>query len=184
MDIFGAFVIGGVFMSSYFNLSHTITNHNWETTLDLIAQENCVSTGGILEHDIYKIGLNDTISSPCITYADSVKITFRTDINSDGKMDSLSYYTGATSVLSSTPNPRDKPLYRYSSVTNKTTMMNVGCTNFKLTYYDTTGTLTTDRKKIQAVLVVLDVESLNANSNGGYAGVHWEQYIVPKHLHY
>src|SRR5713101_5452537 len=141
IDIFGAFVLGGVFLTSFFNLNHSISNYNWETTLDLSTQETCVSVGEIIENDIYKIGLNDTMKTPSITYADSSKITFRSDVNYDGKMDSVTYYTGLASALTSTTNPRDKIIYRV--VTNKTTAMNVGCTNLKFTYYDSSGTVTT-----------------------------------------
>lgn len=182
IDIMGAFVIGGVFMTSFFNLNYTISNFNWETTLEVINQERCVAVGQIIENDMYKIGLNDTASTPCITYADSVKISFRTDLDYNGTMDSVTYYTGLASALKSTANPRDMLLYRV--VNNKTTSMNIGCTNFKLTYYDSAGTKTVVRKNIQAVQVVLDVESMDANSKGVYAGVHWEQFIVPKRLHY
>jgi len=186
IDVFGAFVLGGIFLASLFNLNMTISNSNWETTLDLTTQQNCVTTSQIVENDFYKIGWGDTsltnsTVSP-ITYADTSKITFRCDIDNDGKIDSITYYAGSTAALSSTTNPRDRLLYRI--VNNKVTPMNVGCTNFKLTYYDSAGATTNILKKIKALRVVLDFESKDPNQDRVYAGLHWEQYIVPKTLHY
>jgi len=181
IDIMGALVIGGIFMTSFLNINHTMTSTNWETTLDLITQENSVAVGQIIENDIYRIGLNDT-SSVVITRADSTAISFRSDIDYNGTVDSIKYYTGLASDLISTPNPKDMILYRV--VNRKVTAMNVGCVNFKLAYFDSTGAATNVPARIKAVKVVLDLESQNSNADKVYAGIHWEQYIVPKRLHY
>jgi hypothetical protein len=181
IDILGAFILGGIFMTSFLNLNHTMTDTNWETTLDLVTQENSVAVGQILENDIYKIGTGDT-SKVMVTRADSNRIHFRSDVDFNGTIDSVQYYTGTTAELKSTTNPRDMILYRV--VNNKTTVMNVGCVNFKLSYYDSAGTVTGTLNKINAVKVVLDLESRDPNMNNKYGGVHWEQFIVPKSLHY
>jgi len=181
IDILGAFIIGGIFMTSFLNLNHTMTDTNWETTMDLVTQEHSVAVGQIIENDFYKIGTGDT-SKTIVTRADSNRIEFRSDVDFNGTIDSVKYYTGTTAELKNTTNPKDLLLYRV--VNNKVTAMNVGCVNFKLSYYDSTGTVTGVLSKINAVKVVLDLQSRDPNTNNQFAGVHWEQFIVPKSLHY
>ncbi len=82
-----------------------------------------------------QIGLNWLILFFIFVHADSNSIRFITDVDSDGNVDSISYYTGPISELASTPNPRDRFLYR---VVNTETPVgtNLGVTAFNLVYYD------------------------------------------------
>lgn len=56
----------------------------------------------------------------------------------DGIVDTVRYYLGPTSDLSSTPNPNDRILYRVINH-GSAAGSNVGVTRFHLTYYDVLG---------------------------------------------
>jgi hypothetical protein len=118
-----------------------------ETTLvyngSVTLQQNMVALVTLLEHDFRQIGYCKTFSkipdpSQSIRKADTSDITFWTDVNNNGNLDSVRWYIGPTSELSSTPNPRDRKIYR---VVNNGTPVGwiLGVTQFKLEYYEFDG---------------------------------------------
>ena len=78
-----------------------------------------------------------------LLYADTSAIKFYTDIDNDGDVDSIHYYLGPTSELSSTANPRDRMLYRQVN-SDLPFIISNNITEFKFQYlgalYDTLST--------------------------------------------
>lgn len=153
IDILGASLIGSMLLLIMFRLNDSSIENSYMHTGNLITQQNLVSIVELLNYDFSKIGYCEQwerIPDPSvsITAATDTSISFLTDFITasnpfgDGNIDTLSYYLGKTTELASTPNPRDKILYR---VENGQTPLgsNLGVTHFKLTYYATDGTLLT-----------------------------------------
>ncbi len=143
LDILGSTLVGGMLLLILFRMNDAAVENNYNYGGELIVQQNLVAVVELLEFDFRKIGYCadwEKLSNPLlyIVSADSHSIKFKTDIDSDGDVDVLSYYTGPTSELSSTPNPRDMFLYR---VVNDETPIgtNLGVTEFNLVYYDALG---------------------------------------------
>jgi hypothetical protein len=149
LDILGSTVIGGFLLLTLLRMNETSIKNNYTYSGERIVQQNIVDVVTLLEYDFRKIGYcNDYNNMPdpttCIIQADSSSITFLTDIVTsagtygDGVIDTLKYYVGPTSQLTSTPNPNDRILYR---VVNHSTAAgsNLGVTQFKLTYFDANG---------------------------------------------
>jgi hypothetical protein len=142
---------------------------------DILVQQNLVAVTDLLEYDFRKIGYCKdftVITSPteAIRYADTSRITFWTDFptsthgsgyDGDGVLDSLTYYVGSTSEMSTTPNPNDRLIYR---VENNSTPVGVylGVTTFNLQYFDAMrNRLTTpvdSCQKIQYLQITIQVE--------------------------
>lgn len=145
LDIIGAMIIGGLMILSINTINQTASENSSRYNSDLISQQNLVSIVELLEHDFSRIGYcenPDSILSPeeMITYADSTKIKFWTDIavskinfRGDGTKEELIYELGPD--VNATPNPNDKLLYRYVSGTVKDAS-NLGITEFRITYFD------------------------------------------------
>ncbi|MBK8944851.1 MAG: hypothetical protein IPM32_06200 [Ignavibacteriae bacterium] len=145
LDIIGAMIIGGLMILSINTINQTASENSGRYNSDLISQQNLVSIVELLEHDFSRIGYcenPDSILSPeeMITYADSTKIKFWTDIavskinfRGDGTKEELIYELGPD--VNATPNPNDKLLYRYVSGTVKDAS-NLGITEFRITYFD------------------------------------------------
>ena len=140
IDIIGSMFVGGLLLIILFRLNNSATSTLYNNTSELIVQQAMVSVVEVLESDFRKIGYcKDWTKIPdpskSILYADSNSIKFLTDLNNDGVVDSLYYYTGPTSELSNTPNKKDRLLYR---VVNKDVprSANVGVTQFTLKYFD------------------------------------------------
>jgi hypothetical protein len=100
-------------------------------------------------------------------------------------MDSIRYYLGPTSELLSTPNPRDRMLYRVlNNETPKTS--NLGVTQFRLIYFDALGDTIpppiTTPGLINSVEINLAVESVAAYDTS-YSSAFWRQIrLVARNL--
>lgn len=140
LDIVGSVIVGGLILLILFRLNSSASSNLYNENSELTVQQAMVSQVQVIENDFRKIGyckIWTKIPDPtkAILLADSTKIKFLTDVGNDGNVDSLYYYLGPASELTSTPNPNDKLLYRVVN-TETARSSNIGITNFKLTYYD------------------------------------------------
>ncbi len=186
IDIVTATVIGAAIILMIIGLNFYIESSSREIVNANIAQSNITDVTSVIEFDFYKIGYR--VSTNKIGVADSSQLVYYTDFDDNGITDSLNYYLGPTSELPNTPNPNDRLLYRvHNSETPKSS--NIGIVDFKLVYYDSTGTklnypaLTsqTIRNRIRSIEVYLKIES-SSSVEGTYAGVEWKKNIRPKNL--
>jgi len=143
IDILGSTLVGGMLLLILLRLNDSGVQNTYMYGGELIVQQNLVDAVQVLEHDFRKIGFCadwEKLPDPLlyIIEADSHKISFQTDVDSDGNVDTLTYYTGPTSELTETPNPRDMMLYR---VVNNASPKgsNLGITQFDLVYFDALG---------------------------------------------
>lgn len=127
-------------MTIAWRLSDTAAEKTFNNTGELTLQENLLTSAEIIEYDFRKIGYcanpnnlpNPTRSIP---FADTSRITFYTDVNSDGNVDTVRYYLGSVDELASTPNPRDRMLYRVIN-SEQPRSANLGITKFYMKYFD------------------------------------------------
>jgi len=142
-DVISSIVIGGFLLIIITQLYGTVAENTYANTSDLTVQENLVALVRIIENDFRKIGYCSDPSkipdpSKSILTADEHSISFRTDVENDGVVDTLRYSTGLPSGLTSTPNPRDKFLYRV--VNNmSSTGISLGVVKFDFLYYNAIG---------------------------------------------
>lgn len=182
IDIASSIIIGGVLLSIAWRLNDAATEKTYNNSNELSLQQNIAVVGRIIEHDFRKIGycadwnkLPDP--SKAIVYADTSEIKFLTDYDADGNLDSIRYYLGPTSELSSTPNPRDRMLY---TVLNNEVpkSSNLGVTQFYLVFFDALGDTipppVTTAGLINSIEVNLTVESVAAYDEK-YSSAFWRQ---------
>jgi hypothetical protein len=185
LDMIGSYIIAATVILIVVSLNFYVSSSSCENTFSIIAQQNLSTTADIINNDFYKIGYR--VSSNRITLADSTRIKFYADMDDNGTVDSLYYYSGTSSSLSGTPNPNDYLLYRIYNNQPATSSMVV--TGFQLTYYDSLGnkiayTNLTNQSylnKIKSIEVYLRVESTDP-IDGVYQGSEWLKKITPKNL--
>ena len=190
LDVLGSMVIGGILLSITLRLNDSATGKTYNNSAELSLQENMATIAQIVETDFRKIGYCADWNkfpdpSKAVIYADENSIKFYTDLDFDTNMDSIRYYLGPTSELLSTPNPRDRILYR---VVNAETPMpsNLGVTQFRLVYFDALGDTipppVTIPGLISSVEINLAVESVAAYDTA-YSGAFWRQIrLVARNL--
>ena len=190
LDIIGSMIIGGILLSITMRLNDAATEKTYNNSGELSLQQNLATVAQILENDFRKIGYCSDWNkfpdpSKAIVFADTSRIIYLTDIDSDSNMDSINYYLGPTSELSSTPNPRDRLLYRV--LNNEAPLSsNLGVTQFKLVYFDAIGdtipTPITAAGIITSIEINLSVESVAAYDEK-YSSAFWRQIrLVARNL--
>lgn len=189
-DILGSIIIGSILMMITWRLSDAATEKTYNNSGELSLQQNLATVAQILETDFRKIGYCADYNkfpdpSKAVLFADVSSIKFLTDIDLDTNMDSIRYYLGPTSELSSTPNPRDRLLYRV--VNNEVPKSsNLGVTQFYMNYFDALGdTLTppiTTPGLVSSVEINIKVESVAAYDTA-YSSAFWRQIrLVARNL--
>lgn len=186
IDIITATFIGAIVILMIIGINFYIQNSASEVNNANIAQMNLREVAELLDYDLYKIGFRVPTSK--IILADSTRITFRTDINNDGTIDTVRYYTGNPSALTSTRNPNDRILYRLIN-SEPERGANLGVVSFRLTYFDSTNTVInyltlqnqTGRDRIKTIEYYVRVESLFP-VEGYYQGAEIKKVIRPRNL--
>jgi hypothetical protein len=190
LDILASIIIGGILMMITWRLSDAATEKTYNNSGELSLQQNLATVAQILENDFRKIGYCADWNkfpdpSKAIVYADTSNIIYLTDIDLDSDMDSIHYYLGPTSQLSSTPNPRDRLLYRV--LNNESPLAsNLGVTQFKMVYFDALGDTIyppiTVAGSITSIEINLSVESVAAYDEK-YSSAFWRQIrLVARNL--
>lgn len=182
IDILGAIIIGGLLLLILLRLNGSITEDSIIHGSDRSLQRALAETALIVEEDFRKMGYCEdpyklTEEMSRITYADSDYISFYTDLNRDGNLDSLTYFLSDTNALASTKNPRDRILYRQVNTENPL-IISTNITNFLLDYYDALGnklgTPVASPAMITHMKISVRVEDPEAY-NEQYSNAYWQQ---------
>ena len=191
LDIAGSMIIGGILMMVIWRLSDASTEKTYNNNGELTVQQNLLTLAEMIEFDFRKIGYCNSwnvvmdprtnkpfISSQAIIYADENSMMFYTDLDPyDGNLDSVRYYLGPISECASTPNPRDRILYRVEN-DDAPVASNLGVTDFRMVYYDVNDdsipypVLT--RGLIKSIEINLTVENVAAYDEK-YSNAFWKQ---------
>ncbi len=182
MDILGSSIIGGIIMLTLFRVNDSAIENTLNGSTELSAQQNLSTVVQILEEDFRRIGYcadwnKIPVPSHAIIFADSNEIKYLTDIESDGKVDTMHYYIGDPSELLVTPNPRDRFLYRVVN-SEIPVGVNLGVTQFSLTFFNPLGDSiyfpVTDPREIYTMKIDITVEDVAAY-NQEYSTAFWRQ---------
>jgi len=187
IDLISSMVIGGFLLLILFKLNDATVENNYVYGGEAIAQANLVEVVQLVEHDFRKIGFCKNWEelpdpSKSILSATQNSITFLTDEDNDGIVDTLLYYLGSTDELPQTPNPKDKMLYR---ILNNAAPQgaNLGVTQFDLFYFDAMGnqltfpiTVPSEIYTMQINIKVEDVYGYDrVNDEEKYSSAFWRQ---------
>ena len=197
IDIVGSFILFGWLLLTTIRMGVANSENMQTYGGELLVQENLVEVTKLLEYDFRKIGFcmePNRIPDPtrAIVLADSTRLKFLTDVDltgsgPDGNVDSIYYFLGPVSELSTTMNPRDRLLYRV--VNNDSPKgSNLGVTSFRFRYFDSMGNeiglpiTGNDLQRIQTIQISLIVENVVAGElvetapiNTQYSSAFWQQ---------
>lgn len=134
LDIIGSMVVGGILFIMAFRLNASASESSSAYLANYLLQRNMMGLTVMIEDDLKRVGLNNGNQNGGILTATSNRFRFQTDLQNVGATDVVEYFTGPTSELSSTQNPRD--FYLYRRVNDDTVRMNFGLTKFEFQYYN------------------------------------------------
>ena len=181
IDIIGSMVIGGYLLIMVINFNGNASQNTYGYSGELIVQENIVAVVDILEYDLRHIGYCEDptkIPNPslAILTADTSSITYLTDDDFDGNLDTIRYYIGNKNELAETPNPNDRMLYRKKN--SEILSANLGITLFKLTYFDVLGVKLTPPLTVPTGIASMQIDIKCENTaaiNEQYRYTFWRQ---------
>lgn len=184
LDIAGALFVRGTIIVVMFVVTTALNDALYFKTALRTIQTDLSSTAEVVESDFAKMGYNVTISYAVIQN-DTSSISFVADVNNDGIQDTVAYYLSDTTALTSTPNPRDRLLYRRIN-SSQPLVVGQGVTRFDLRYYGADGSRALDPSLISSIDIELRVQhgsfTVGDEHNGVYPEVTWKRRIYPQNL--
>lgn len=187
LDIVGSFAIAGAIMLTIIGFTLIMNDSSNQQILASINQNAAAESMEILKYDFSKIGFK--ASSNKILHAEDDEIKYLSDIDNNGTIDTIEYYTGSTSQMSSTINPNDFVLHRKINNTDHTMAI---ATDFDLTFYDSLGfeishshlsSSQTYRDRIKSIGIDLTFQS-GYKIDNYYQSTDLKTIIRPKNLNY
>ncbi len=158
IELAGSFIIGGMLLLSILSLNADIMETATLNNLGTNAQKNVTTIVSILEYDFRKIGYRVPSGTVAITTMTDTIIAFLGDVDNDSNVDNISYYLGPKSEPSETDNPNDRYLYRNFNGTADDVAL--GITNWTLTYYDISGSITVTPANVRSIIISFTVETM------------------------
>lgn len=132
-DIIMAALIGGILLLSMLSASDITGEAASMLNGDLFVQQTLISVVQIVEGEVRNMGYNVDKNVAAIVNAQDTAIGFLEDINLDGNIETVRYFTGPVSELKSTQNDSDRFLYRQVNSDPKNAIGVV--TRFQLRYF-------------------------------------------------
>ena len=183
IELVGSTIIGATVIGALIGIMVLLSASTQEIAADVNAQETMSDFVKIIQWDFAKIG--NRVSSGCpLLLAKADTVIFRGDIDNNGTVDTVAYVKGNPAQRGKTLNPRDFMLYRliFKAGLPDTTKLNVGLTNFTISYFDSTGAVTTNPNFVRGLNIAASLESPYSTSDNVYSGVSWQNTIYPRNL--
>lgn len=185
IDIIGSTAIAAAIIFIVLEFNKNVNDVTAEVLLSNMSNNDALTSADVIEYDLYKIGYG--VANNAITRADSNYLSFLSDFDNNGSIDSVSYIVGTISQRINTANPYDKPLYR--KVNNGSRSLLIPVVDGTFTYLDSIGTTLNYaslasqavRNRIKVINVNLRTESAEPVNNV-YQGIDWARTIRPKNL--
>ena len=191
LDLMGSTLIAGIVFLLIFKLNLYSSSANFYSDNELRLQQNVKTLAEVMNHDLRKIGYK--YDGTAIVTAEPSRLQFYADMNAPGTyghgtMDFVEYYLGDSTQASSTANQRDKVLYRILNYTDTLGGPTLGLVDFKFSYLDSRGVVTTYLDSIRYVKAEFWVEPYEYISNyltgqpDSSQYTYWELTINPRNL--
>lgn len=137
LDVISSMLFGGTLFMIILTSNEIATETQATYNGDMFVQELLTNTAQLVEGEFRNMGFNVPQVLPSITRADSTAISFLTDLDRDGTIDTVKYTLGNITELPETPNELDCLLKRQ---VNNDPVMSVGAvTVFHLSYLTKEG---------------------------------------------
>jgi len=191
LDIFGSIFIAALLMLMIVKLSIFSSNANYYSDNELRLQQNAKTLAEVINSDFRKIGYD--YDSTAIITAQPKRIKFYADMDApgtmgNGTMDVVEYFLGDSTEVISTPNLRDKVLYRVINEVDTLGGPTLGLVDLKFSYFNSQGIVTAsldDIKYIKAEFWIEPYDPVNnfiTGNNDSTVFTYWELTINPRNI--
>jgi hypothetical protein len=164
VDLIGSMIIGGALLLIVLDANNNALEVQQKYAGDAQVQEGLTGIVQVLESEFRNIGFGLADTAVNILSADTASMTFLTCLDGSGThIDTLHYWLGSASEMTSTQNELDRPLYRSQNSQAKACVGVV--TLFALRYIDyqkntiPTPVVSTSLKSIQEIEITVEVQN-------------------------
>ena len=183
LDLIGSAVIGSIVILLMLHLNMYSTDIKFSSDSELRLQQGAKTLADILSYDLRKVGFRK--SGTAMITAQPKKISFYSDIDSNGVVDIVTYQLSDSLLVNNTTNPRDKILYRI--VNNDTSKgPSLGLVDLNFEYRNLKGDITANLDSIKYINAELWVESpemvKDPKGKNNYLFTYWELTINPRSI--
>jgi len=169
----GSFIIGGIVLMTLIVIFLRFNDTTQEMVLNEIAQSSLSDLSNVIDYDFNKIGYRVS-SATKITSIDTNAITFLADLNNDGTVDSVSYYTGDFNNALN--------LVRRTTATS-VQEWRIRIDRFYVEGYDSLNNLTYNTSNIRSLQVeIISNADEFTTDTPSTLGAFWERRYFPKNL--
>ncbi len=191
LDIFGSIFIAAMLMLMIVKLSIFASHSNYYSDNELRLQQNAKTLAEVINSDFRKIGYD--YDSTAIITAQPKRIKFYADMDApgtigNGTMDVVEYYLGDSTEVLSTPNLRDKVLYRVINNVDTLGGPTLGLVDLRFSYLNSQGIVTVSLDSIKYVKAEFWIEPYDPVSNfitgnkDSTVFTYWELTINPRNI--
>lgn len=191
LDIFGSIFIAGLLLLMILKLNLFASNANYYSDNELKLQQNAKTLAEIVNHDLRKVGYQ--YDGTAIIVAEPKRIKFYADLQAPGTsghgtMDVVEYFLSDSTKAASTPNLRDKILYRVVNETDSISGPSLGLVNLKFSYMNSKGIVTSFLDSIKYIKAEFWVEPYEPVTNfvtgqrDSTVFTYWELTINPRNI--
>lgn len=178
LDLLGAGLIGGVVMLMIFNLNIHSSTSKFYSDSNLRLQHHAKTLAEIINNDLRKIGFK--YNGNPFTEAEEKKVSFYSDINSDGTANLVTLALSDSTEAAFSENPRDKIYLRI--IDNDTSKgPSLGLVDLKFTYRNLSGGVVSSVDSIKYIQAEIWVETIEPVDTS-YLFTYWEMTIKPRNI--
>lgn len=186
-----SFIIGGLLLLSILHMNITVSNNSMQTTMQMTSKNYTKAISETISADVQRMGFQVSGEEirDVILKAESDEIQFKTDLNDDGSVETITWEM-TSDEFSKSSNPNDYELVRTGPVkaggpVDAKSVFPV--VSFEVTYFDTRNQPTSTIEDIDQIGIEIVTESPEAVTiNGGnknYGRSFWQRTFVPPSLH-
>jgi hypothetical protein len=180
LDIAGALFVRGAIIAIMLTATAAMNETLYFKTAYKTVQTDLTNTIEIMESDFLKIGYN--VGQGRFQVVDTSRVVFLADLSNDGTPDSVEYFLSDALALLTTPNPKDRFLYR--KINGGTSeMVGVGITRLYLRYFKESGLAISNPNDPQERDAIIAIHAELRAEHGTYAvkkGDGSEEEIYPE----
>jgi hypothetical protein len=172
LDLVGSYIIGGLVVAGIVGLILYFSSKGQETAFNEIAQRSASEVGAIIENDFKKLGYRVETGNKIISI-DSSSINFRSDLNNDGVVDTVTY----SRVVN---NGKVNLRRRVSIGANKEWVFPVK--SFTIKGHNPAGSVTYTINDVKSISFEMVLEEISINNQATAVGAAWQRQFFPKNL--
>lgn len=158
IDLLMSAVLGGTLLILGLTTNEIASESTAMQRGDVYVQESMIEISQIIESDLRNMGFGVPDTSIVIVSADTSSISYRVVLDTPGVIDTVSYFLGPTTELTSTPNELDRFLYRQVKGAAPTEVGTV--TRFRMRYLRRTGDSLTSPVQASDLGQIYQIETL------------------------